>query len=69
MLQNCSVVAAHAFGPHYLSRLVLPGMRTLGGDIIMISVSQPVLWESWSAYNMGETAMEALAYTLAKEEK
>ena len=32
------VVATHAFGPHYLSKLVIPKMRTLDrGDIVMIS--------------------------------
>jgi 3-oxoacyl-[acyl-carrier protein] reductase len=32
------VVRTHAFGPHYLSKLVLPSMRTRPrGDIIMIS--------------------------------
>src|SRR5258707_6508549 len=32
------VVRVHAFGPHYLSKLVLPQMRALGrGDIVMIS--------------------------------
>ena len=65
------VVATHAFGPHYLSRLVLPGMRTLErGDIIMISsVATRSLGSHGAPYNMGKTAMEALAYTLAKEEK
>ena len=65
------VVATHAFGPHYLSRLVLPGMRSLDrGDIIMISsVATRSLGSHGAPYNMGKTAMEALAYTLAKEEK
>ena len=32
------VVATHAFGPHYLSKLVIPKMRALDrGDIVMIS--------------------------------
>jgi len=65
------VVATHAFGPHYLSRLVLPGMRSLErGDIVMISsVATRSLGSHGAPYNMGKTAMEALAYTLAKEEK
>jgi len=65
------VVATHAFGPHYLSRLVLPGMRSLDrGDIVMISsVATRSLGSHGAPYNMGKTAMEALAYTLAKEEK
>jgi len=64
------VVRVHAFGPFYLSKLVLPMMRELGrGDIVMIS---SVATDSYGAfgnpYNMGKAAMEALAFTLAKEE-
>ena len=60
-------VATHAIGPHYLSRLVLPGMRSLDrGDIVMISsVATRSLGSHGAPYNMGKTAMEALAYTLA----
>ena len=65
------VVATHAFGPHYLSKLVIPKMRTLDrGDIVMISsVATRSLSGFGAPYNMGKTAMEALAYTLAKEER
>ena len=65
------VVATHAFGPHYLAALTLPKMRTLGrGDIVMISsVATRFLGPNGAPYNMGKTAMEALAYTLAKEER
>lgn len=65
------LVATHAFGPHYLARLTLPKMRTLGrGDIVMISsVATRSLGAFGAPYNMGKTAMEALAYTLAKEER
>ena len=65
------VVATHAFGPHYLAALTLPKMRTLGrGDIVMISsVATRSLGRNGAPYNMGKTAMEALAYTLAKEER
>ena len=64
------VVRVHAFGPFYLSKLVLPMMRELDrGDIVMIS---SVATDSHGAfgnpYNMGKAAMEALALTLAKEE-
>jgi NAD(P)-dependent dehydrogenase (short-subunit alcohol dehydrogenase family) len=65
------VVRIHAFGPHYLSKLVLPHMRGRGrGDIIMIS-SVATLFHSANGgpYNMGKAAMEALALTLAKEER
>ena len=65
------VVATHAFGPHYLASLVVPKMRGLDrGDIIMISsVATRSLSGYGAPYNMGKTAMEALAYTLAKEER
>ncbi len=65
------VVATHAFGPHYLSKLVIPKMRTLGrGDIVMISsVATRSLGGYGAPYNMGKCAMEALAFTLAKEER
>ena len=65
------VVATHAFGPHYLAALTLPKMRSLGrGDIVMISsVATRSLGPNGAPYNMGKTAMEALAYTLAKEER
>jgi len=65
------VVATHAFGPHYLSAMVLPKMRTLDrGDIVMISsVATRSLGGYGGPYNMGKTAMEALAYTLSKEER
>ena len=65
------VVATHAFGPHYLAALTLPKMRTLGrGDIVMISsVATRSLGPNGAPYNLGKTAMEALAYTLAKEER
>ncbi|MDO8391727.1 MAG: SDR family oxidoreductase [Actinomycetota bacterium] len=65
------VVATHAFGPHHLSRLALPSMRTRGrGDIVMISSMATSSMNAGGApYNMGKAAMEALAMTLAKEER
>ena len=65
------VVATHAFGPHYLSKLVIPRMREAKrGDIVMISSSATrSLGANGAPYNMGKTAMEALAVTLSKEEK
>ena len=65
------VVATHAFGPHYLAKLVIPKMRALErGDIIMISSAATRSFGSHGApYNMGKAAMEALAFTLAKEER
>jgi 3-oxoacyl-[acyl-carrier protein] reductase len=65
------VVRVHAFGPHYLSKLVIPSMRKEGrGDIIMISsVATLGMAGRGGPYNMGKAAMEALALTLAKEER
>ena len=65
------VVRAHAFGPHFLSKLVLPSMRQQPrGDIIMISSAATINFAGNGApYNMGKAAMEALAFTLAKEER
>jgi 3-oxoacyl-[acyl-carrier protein] reductase len=65
------VVRVHAFGPHYLSKLVVPQMRGLGrGDIVMISsVATLGMGARGAPYNMGKAAMEALALTLAKEER
>jgi len=65
------VVRVHAFGPHYLSKLVIPQMRGLGrGDIVMISsVATLGMAARGGPYNMGKAAMEALALTIAKEER
>jgi len=65
------VLGVHAKAPHYLAKLTLPAMRELDrGDIVMISsVATRGLAANGAPYNMGKTAMEALAYTLAKEER
>ncbi len=65
------VVRVHAFGPHYLSKLVLPSMReSPRGDIIMISSAATLHYGGNGApYNMGKAALEALASTLYKEER
>ena len=62
-------VGVHAFGPHYLSQLVIPGMRKKErGDIVMISSAATIAHAGGGGpYNMGKAAMEALAFTLAKE--
>jgi len=61
----------HAFGAWMLSKLVLPSMRTRPrGDIVMISSAAVVHMAPNSApYNMAKAALEALAWTLAKEER
>lgn len=65
------VIGVHAMAPFYLSKLVLPQMRgQKRGDIIMISSVATLGFAARGApYNMGKAALEALAYTLAKEER
>lgn len=65
------VVATHAFGAHYLCKLVLPSMRTQPrGDIIMISsAATRNMAANGAPYNMAKAALEALALTLYKEER
>jgi NAD(P)-dependent dehydrogenase (short-subunit alcohol dehydrogenase family) len=65
------VVTTHAIGAHHLCRLVLPSMRIRPrGDIVMISSGATVSNGPMGApYNMGKAALEALAFTLAKEER
>ena len=65
------VVRVHAFAPHYLCKLVIPHMRKeKRGDIVMISsVATKGNAANGAPYNMGKAAMEALALTLAKEER
>jgi 3-oxoacyl-[acyl-carrier protein] reductase len=65
------VIGTHAVGPHHLCRLVLPSMRTRPrGDIVMVSsVATSHHAGKGAPYNMGKAALEALAFTLAKEER
>jgi 3-oxoacyl-[acyl-carrier protein] reductase len=65
------VVATHAIGPHHLCRLLMPSMRERDrGDVIMISsVATVGNAANGAPYNMGKAALEALAFTLAKEEQ
>ena len=61
----------HAFGAFAVAQLVLPSMRTRPrGDVVFISSMAAVALAGWSApYNMAKASMEALAHTLAKEER
>ena len=65
------VVRTHAFGAHHVCRAVLPSMRTRPrGDVIMISSIATRDWGALGApYSMGKAALEALAFTLAREER
>jgi len=65
------VIGVHAIGPFYMSKAVLPQMRgQKRGDIIVISSVATLHYAGRGApYNMGKAAGEALAFTLAKEER
>lgn len=65
------VMRVHALAPHFVSKLALPHLRKgPRGDIIMISsVATLGNAANGAPYNMGKAAMEALALTLAKEER
>ncbi len=65
------VVRVHALGPHHLTQLLIPAMRERPrADVIMISSVATLYHGAGGApYNMGKAAMEALAFTLAKEER
>jgi NAD(P)-dependent dehydrogenase (short-subunit alcohol dehydrogenase family) len=65
------VVAVHALGAHHLCRLVLPAMRSAPrGDVVFVSsVAAKMLAANGAPYNMAKAALEALALTLAKEER
>lgn len=62
---------AHVFGPLHLCRLLVPGMRDLGrGDVIMVSsVAAQGYGPRMGVYAIAKAGMEAMAYTLAKEER
>jgi 3-oxoacyl-[acyl-carrier protein] reductase len=64
------VVTTHALGTQHMARLVVPQMREQArGDVVVISSgAAQSLGARGAPYNMGKAAMEAIAYTLAKEE-
>jgi NAD(P)-dependent dehydrogenase (short-subunit alcohol dehydrogenase family) len=61
----------HTFGAFALSKLVLPSMRERPrGDIVMVSSNATTHMAGWSSpYNVAKAGLEALARTLAKEER
>ena len=65
------LMAAHAYGPFYLAQSLVPQMRDLPrGDVIMISsVAAQGFGATGGTYSAAKSAMEALAHTLAKEER
>jgi NAD(P)-dependent dehydrogenase (short-subunit alcohol dehydrogenase family) len=67
-----TVMRTHALGPFWLTGLILPGMRTKPrGDVVFISsnTTRAKGMPGGAPYHMGKHAMEALAFTLAKEER
>jgi len=65
------VVETHAFSAFSLAKLCVPSMREQPrGDIVMISSAATLHYgPNSSPYNMAKAALEALAFTLAKEER
>lgn len=65
------LLATHAIGGHHLASLAAPHLRAAPrGDVIMISsVATLGMSANGAPYNMAKAALEALAMTLAKEEK
>jgi 3-oxoacyl-[acyl-carrier protein] reductase len=65
------VIRTHALSAHLLCRLLVPQMR--GGDradvVFISSVAARMLAANGVPYNMAKAALEALALTLAKEER
>jgi 3-oxoacyl-[acyl-carrier protein] reductase len=61
----------HAFGAFLLCKLVVPSMRERPrGDVVMISSAATLMWAANSGpYNIAKASLEALAHTLAKEER
>ena len=65
------VLGVHALGAHHACRAVLPWLRQgERGDIVLVSSVITDHYPPFGApYAMGKAAMEALAHTLAKEER
>ena len=61
----------HVMGSFYLCKLLVPQMRTLPrGDVVMISSdATETVKAHGGTYNVAKAGMEALAFTLAKEER
>lgn len=65
------VMRTHAMAAHHLCRLLLPALRAAPrGDVVLISsVAARMLAANGAPYNMAKAALEALAVTLAREER
>jgi len=65
------LMATHAFGSWHLCQLLVPQMRELErGDVVMISsTAAQGFGPTGGTYSAAKNAMEAVAHTLAKEER
>jgi NAD(P)-dependent dehydrogenase (short-subunit alcohol dehydrogenase family) len=65
------LMSTHAYGSFSMSQLLVPQMRERErGDVIMISsVATSGFGATGGTYSSAKAALEALAYTLAKEER
>ena len=65
------LLGANLWGPIYMSKALVPHMRSAErSDIVMISsVATDSYSERMGLYSIGKAGMEAHAYTLAKEER
>ncbi len=65
------LLGANLWGPIFMSKALVPHMRSAErSDIVMISsVATDSYSERMGLYSIGKAGMEALAYTLAKEER
>lgn len=65
------VVRTHAFAAFTLCKLLVPALRrSERGDVVFVSsVAARMLPANGAPYNMAKAALEALAQTLAKEER
>ncbi len=65
------VMATHAMGPHHLCSVAIPHMRKHDrADVVVVSSVATLGYAANGApYSMGKAAGEALAYSLAKEER
>jgi 3-oxoacyl-[acyl-carrier protein] reductase len=65
------VLAVHAVGPHQLARAALPHLRREErSDVVFVSsIAASTFGAGGAPYSMGKAAVEALAHTLAKEER
>jgi NAD(P)-dependent dehydrogenase (short-subunit alcohol dehydrogenase family) len=65
------VMATHALGPHHLLSMAVPHLRLHDRSDVVVISSVATLGNAANGapYNMGKAALEALALTLAKEER